>query len=43
MIGTGSYIPENWEETYATSDIISYDGNDKVKKGREFLLKRNNK
>ena len=40
IIGTGSYIPENWEETYATSDIINYNGNNLVKKGREFLLKK---
>lgn len=43
MIGTGSYIPENWEETYATADIINYNGKDIVKKGREFLLKKNSK
>ena len=41
IIGTGSYIPENWEETYATADIIKYNGQNIVKKGREFLLKRN--
>ena len=39
IIGTGSYIPENWSETYATADIINYDGKNRVKKGREFLLK----
>ena len=26
VIGTGSYIPNNWEETYATADIIKYNG-----------------
>ena len=40
IIGTGSYIPDLWEETYATSDIIKYDGNSLVKKGREFLFKK---
>ena len=40
VIGTGSYIPDIWEETYATADIINYGGNDLVKKGREFLLKK---
>ena len=40
IIGTGSYIPDLWEETYATSDIIKYDGNYLVKKGREFLFKK---
>ncbi len=39
IIGTGSYIPNNWEETYATADIIKYDGKSLVKKGREFLIK----
>ena len=40
MIGTGSYIPDRWEETYATADIIKYNGKDLVKKGREFLINR---
>ena len=40
MIGTGSYIPDRWEETYATADIIKYDGKNLVKKGREFLINR---
>ncbi len=43
IIGTGSYIPENWSETYATADIIRYDKVNLVKKGREFLLKREKK
>ena len=38
MIGTGSYLPENWSETYATADIIKYNGKTRVKVGREFLL-----
>lgn len=41
IIGTGSFIPEAWSETYATSDIVEYDGVAKVKVGREFLLRRN--
>ena len=40
IIGTGSYIPDRWEETYATSDIIKYNGKNLVKKGREFLINR---
>ena len=40
IIGTGSYIPDLWEETYATSDVIKYNGNNLVKKGREFLFKK---
>jgi nicotinate phosphoribosyltransferase len=39
-IGTGSYLPDSWRETYATSDIVEYDGEAKVKIGREFLIKR---
>jgi nicotinate phosphoribosyltransferase len=39
-IGTGSYLPENWNETYATADIVQYDGKALVKVGREFLLRR---
>ena len=38
VIGTGSYLPEIWSETYATADIVSYDGIPRVKMGREFLL-----
>lgn len=40
VIGTGSYLPEKWSETYATADIVSYDGVAAIKLGREFLLKR---
>ena len=39
VIGTGSYLPSIWSETYATADIICYDGQFKVKSGREFLIK----
>ena len=39
MIGTGSYLPEQWSETYATADIVEYDGQSSVKVGREFLLR----
>ena len=38
-IGTGSYLPERWSETYATADIVEYDGRPSVKVGREFLLR----
>lgn len=41
MVGTGSYLPDDWRETYATADIIDYNGKPKVKMGREFLLRRN--
>ena len=40
MIGTGSYLPETWTETYATADIVAYDGEPSVKVGREFLLRK---
>ncbi|HTQ32847.1 MAG TPA: nicotinate phosphoribosyltransferase [Stellaceae bacterium] len=39
-IGTGSYLPEQWRETYATADIIAFDGQPMVKAGREFLLRK---
>ena len=40
VVGTGSYLPGRWEDTYATADIIEYDGRSSVKMGREFLLSR---
>jgi len=40
VVGTGSYLPEVWSETYATADIIAYDGVPMVKAGREFLLRK---
>ena len=40
VVGTGSYLPEIWTETYATADIVAYDGEPMVKAGREFLLKK---
>jgi nicotinate phosphoribosyltransferase len=40
VVGTGSYLPENWRETYATADIVRYDGRTSVKLGREFLLSK---
>ncbi|MDE2515408.1 MAG: nicotinate phosphoribosyltransferase [Rhodospirillales bacterium] len=41
VVGTGSFIPDSWHETYATADIVTYDGVKLVKVGREFLLRRN--
>jgi len=41
VVGTGSFIPDSWHETYATADIIEYDGVPMVKLGREFLLRKN--
>jgi nicotinate phosphoribosyltransferase len=39
VVGTGSFIPDVWSETYATADIVDYDGAARVKVGREFLLR----
>jgi nicotinate phosphoribosyltransferase len=41
IVGTGSFIPDSWSETYATADIVAYDGVARVKVGREFLLRKN--
>ncbi len=40
VVGTGSYLPEAWSETYATSDVIAYGGSPRVKVGREFLFRK---
>ena len=40
VIGTGSYLPEKWSETYATADIIKYGNSSRVKVSREYLLKK---
>jgi nicotinate phosphoribosyltransferase len=37
VVGSGSFLPSNWGETYATADIVEYDGVRRVKIGREFL------
>ncbi len=42
VVGTGSYLPDRWSETYATADIVAYDGEARVKVGREFLLRDRN-
>jgi len=39
-IGTGSFLPQIWSQTYATADIVAYDGVPRVKAGREFLLRK---
>jgi nicotinate phosphoribosyltransferase len=41
VVGTGSFIPDAWHETYATADIVEYEGAPMVKVGREFLLRKN--
>jgi nicotinate phosphoribosyltransferase len=40
VVGTGSYLPEAWSETYATADVIAYGGVPRVKVGREFLFRK---
>ena len=40
VVGTGSFIPDIWSETYATADIVEYAGTPRVKLGREFLLRQ---
>ncbi len=40
VVGTGSYLPGVWSETYATADVVEYDGVSRVKVGREFLLRK---
>ena len=41
VVGTGSFIPDAWHETYATADIVAYGDEPLVKVGREFLLRKN--
>ncbi|HEY4133727.1 MAG TPA: nicotinate phosphoribosyltransferase [Alphaproteobacteria bacterium] len=40
VVGSGSFLPDDWHETYATADVIAYDGEASVKIGREFLLRK---
>ncbi|MFQ5971518.1 MAG: nicotinate phosphoribosyltransferase [Alphaproteobacteria bacterium] len=40
VVGSGSFLPTNWHETYATADVVEYDGKPRVKVGREFLLRK---
>ncbi|MCR6630819.1 MAG: nicotinate phosphoribosyltransferase [Magnetospirillum sp.] len=37
VVGTGSFLPADWGETYATADVIAYGDQRRVKIGREFL------
>jgi len=38
VVGTGSFIPENFTDTFATADIFLYDGKTGIKLGREKLF-----
>ena len=35
-VSTGSYLPSLRNETYATTDVIEYDGEKRAKMGRQF-------
>jgi nicotinate phosphoribosyltransferase len=37
-IGTGSFIPETYGDTFATADVFMYDGEFGIKVGREKLF-----
>jgi nicotinate phosphoribosyltransferase len=37
-IGTGSFIPDNYGDTFATADVFLYDGKFEIKVGREKLF-----
>ena len=37
-IGTGSFIPDNYGDTFATADVFMYDGEFGIKVGREKLF-----
>jgi nicotinate phosphoribosyltransferase len=37
-VGTGSFIPENFSDTFATADIFMYEGKPLIKLGREKLF-----
>jgi nicotinate phosphoribosyltransferase len=38
VIGTGSFIPDPYADTYATADVFLFDGELNVKLGREKLF-----
>jgi nicotinate phosphoribosyltransferase len=38
VVGTGSFIPENFADTCATADIVMYEGKFGIKLGREKLF-----
>lgn len=37
-VGTGSYIPANFHDTYATADVFRYGTEERIKVGREYLI-----
>jgi nicotinate phosphoribosyltransferase len=38
VVGTGSFIPETYSDTFATADIFLYDGKPLIKQGRERIF-----
>ena len=38
LVGTGSFIPDNFNDTFATADVFMYDGKPGIKLGREKLF-----
>ena len=38
VVGTGSFIPDNFNDTFSTADIFMYDGQFGIKVGREKLF-----
>lgn len=40
MVGSGSFIPQITKHANATSDTISYNGTEKIKSGREYLIRQ---
>ncbi|HMH19509.1 MAG TPA: hypothetical protein VK572_15335 [Burkholderiales bacterium] len=38
VVGTGSFIPDNFNDTFATADIFMYEGKPGIKLGREKLF-----
>ena len=38
VVGTGSFIPENFSDTFATADIFLYEGKSLIKLGREKVF-----
>jgi nicotinate phosphoribosyltransferase len=38
MVGTGSFIPENFSDTFSTADVFLYDSKPLIKLGREKLF-----
>ncbi len=38
VVGTGSFLPDNFNDTFATADVFLYDGKPGIKLGREKLF-----